>query len=676
MNRPTRIRTKLVIMLLGAVVLPLLLAGAALSVYMLWFHQQTAQELFDNTFGDVRRQTEDTERRLERFVEAVRAREEFVAKIGLLDRYLEPDDYDPLVFGPTLTGLAELLQGYVYGARLDYLTVYDSRGRIHAVYCGPFSPEVLSTVYENGEPRVTALHGAELLEDTPAADPELLHGQCAIPEGFVVSQSDELAQGYRLYGDELVIERSAPLLRQRPNGAPQQVGVVRAARVAQDSTRVADAVDMLNLGFHRHGCDQARNESDRNELEVPAGDEAESLPSGLRQQLNEIPPDEFSLERPVRLTADGMYLSAAPFEIQDGETVWLYATMARDVVLREARGTLAVIGGVLAASALLILPAGLALERRYFGGPTEKLITGVSRLQDGDYSTRVRLETGDELGMLADALNSMAAQIERHTETLEQKVRERTQELEDANNAKNRFLARVTHEIRNPMNGVLGAGQLLQTTELNRDQNECVQMIYTSAQHVLHLVNDILDISKIEAGKFELEQMRFDLHSLLDEVIALYRPQIVGTPVELSLELQEDVPPKLIGDPGRLRQVLANLLGNAVKFTREGEITLTVQRAESRAKSNDRERVVLAFAVRDTGSGVDPELAEWLFRDYTQARESRSWASGGTGLGLSISRELVELMDGSIELESTPGEGSTFRFTAAFRRYEPQDVFV
>ena len=664
MKAPTRIRSKLIIMLLSAVVLPLVVTGAALSVYMLWFHQETAREVFDSTFRGVRRQTENTGRQLERFVEAVREREELVAKIGLLNRYLEPDDYDPLVFGPTLTGLAETLQSYAYGTQLDYFTVYDARGRIHAVYCEPLSPEVLSTVYENGEAQFTALHSADLLRETRAIDAELLHEQCGI-EGFTVSRPAELFQGYRIYGDELVVERSALLLRRRPNGDTQQVGVVRAARVvapeltrvAEVSTRFAGAVDMLDLGLHRHGSER-----------LPSG----GLPSDLRKQLNDTSPDAFSLEKPVQLTGGGLYLSAAPLRIQDGQTVWLYATMARDVVRREALGTLGVIGAVLAASALLILPAGLVLEKRHFGGPTGALIDGVARLQDGDYSTRVQLKTGDELGMLADALNSMAAQIEQYTETLEQKVRERTQELEDANNAKNRFLARVTHEIRNPMNGVLGAGQLLQHTALSDEQNEYVRMISVSAQHVLHLVNDILDISKIEAGKFELEQTPFDLRPLLEEVTALYKPQLAGTAVSLSLEVGEDVPAKLIGDPGRLRQILANLVGNAAKFTREGEIAIAVHRVES----DDSERVMLAFSVSDTGAGIDPQLVEWLFRDYTQARESRSWASGGTGLGLSISRELVELMDGSIEVESTPEEGSTFRFTAAFKRYEPQDVFV
>ncbi len=661
-------------MLLSAGVLPLVVTGAALSVYMLWFHQETAREVFDSTFRGVRRQTEDTARQLEGLLEALREREELVAKIGLLNRYLEPDDYDPLVFGPTLTGLAEMLQSYAYGTQLDYLTVYDARGRIHAVYCEPLSPEVLSTVYENGEAQFTALHSVEFLRETPAVDAELLHEQCGI-EGFTVSRPAELFQGYRIYGDELVVERSALLLRRRPNGDAQQVGVVRAARVvapeltrvAEVSPRFAGAVDMLDLGLHHHGSERVSGERVSGERRS-----SERLPSSLRKQLNDISPDAFSLEKPVQLTDGGLYLSAAPLRIQDGQTVWLYATMGRDVVRREALGTLGVIGAVLAASALLILPAGLVLEKRHFGAPTGALIDGVARLQDGDYSTRVQLETGDELGMLADALNSMAAQIEQYTETLEQKVRERTQELEDANNAKNRFLARVTHEIRNPMNGVLGAGQLLQHTALSDEQNEYVRMISVSAQHVLHLVNDILDISKIEAGKFELEQTPFDLRPLLEEVTALYKPQLAGTAVSLSLEVGEDVPARLIGDPGRLRQILANLVGNAAKFTREGEIAIAVHRVES----DDSERVMLAFSVSDTGAGIDPQLVEWLFRDYTQARESRSWASGGTGLGLSISQELVELMDGSIEVESTPEEGSTFRFTAAFKRYEPQDVFV
>ncbi|NML16400.1 CHASE domain-containing protein [Azohydromonas caseinilytica] len=273
------------------------------------------------------------------------------------------------------------------------------------------------------------------------------------------------------------------------------------------------------------------------------------------------------------------------------------------------------------------------------------------------------------VGLMAIASDITASKLaqQRLQETLhareqaEVALREARARAEEANVAKSQFLANMSHEIRTPMNAIIGMSNLVMDSELDDDQRELLGVVQDSAQSLLSLINDILDFSKIEAGHLEFERIGFDLHEQVAATVRTLGPRAQEKGLALEWAIARDVPRHVVGDPHRLRQVLLNLLTNALKFTLQGGVTLLVSR---RPEAQSDGQCTLHFRVRDTGIGIEPDKLQSVFEPFTQADASTTRRFGGTGLGLAICRRLVGLMGGELWAESEPGKGSTFHFTA------------
>ena len=387
----------------------------------------------------------------------------------------------------------------------------------------------------------------------------------------------------------------------------------------------------------------------------------------------------------VQIAKDSFYTAltaAVPIKDQKGQTI---AVLGLDYLAGSDQDQLTHLKyisiGIIAIAFILSALLSILLAR-YLGHPIKQLQIAAQKVQSQNYDVTIDLKREDELGQLAEAFNLMVADVRNYAETLEQKVEQRTEELviakekaEVANQSKSAFIANMSHELRSPLNAIIGFSQLmLRTKNLPSEQYENAGIIQLSGEYLLSLINNVLDFAKIEAQKTTLNLKDVDLDQLLTDLEDMLLLRAINTGVELIFDRGENLPRYIYADGLKLHQILLNILGNAIKFTQQGEVILTVNSTIKEAKTQEAKtqeaeeaeeidkKYILDFSISDTGRGIAPEELTKLFEAFSQTESGRD-SQEGTGLGLAISRKFVQLMGGDITVESELEKGSTFRFS-------------
>jgi signal transduction histidine kinase/CheY-like chemotaxis protein len=616
-----RLRTKLLLWWSGVVLL--LVAGVLVPVLGIIDH--SFQRIADTSFTGMRLSvhTLQTER-----VKRLRDAGEMVMNIPELRALIAEDDYE--ISAQNLSSLQERLDTYVKILGVEFACVLDDRGRLIAQNASSPWPKLKD------------------LNDYFATEPE---GPALVRRIFNSSSSKVSTQtGVWVYDGKAYQVVGLPLVfgdGQQSDEAPSGALVL--------ATPWTDQIAM-DLGLS-HNCDVAF--LSQNSIL------ACSLSGGAREELLEdYRGGKWPIEQAfsVRLAGAQYRASLDPLmDLSSGRQVGAILILSSEsdaVAIRSAvvRNTVMIaLCGLLVAAIVSFLMSG-AITR-----PVGALVGGVRRVAAGDLESSITVKRADEVGELATAFNDMVVQLRTRRE-----LQRLVEESQAASKAKSQFLANMSHELRTPLHGMLGITNLLLETQLSDRQRHYTQMVKRSTEVLATLINDILDFSKIEAGKLELENVDFNLHSTTQDVVELMSNKAQSKSVAIVSEIAPSVPATAVGDPTRIRQILLNLVGNAIKFTDQGKIVVRLT-----ADLVTGDQFSLRCDVIDTGIGIPAERMDRLFQSFSQVDASTTRRYGGTGLGLAISKQLVERMGGEIGVQSQVDKGSTFWFTLNLKTSDP-----
>jgi signal transduction histidine kinase/CheY-like chemotaxis protein len=657
------IRHKFILALFAAVALALFLSGVFLFHFFVDLHEKNARKQIHQAFTVIQNDLSTTRNTLIKQVEISVADETLVSSLNLISGYENPAKYMPLVFDVEKKKITAKIAGWMAAAPIDDVGVYDVHRNLTAFVSRrnqTLQRGIITYIREKPVTMVTETEGKTWTRGTlPPAFRESILSET---NGNVVYQRAGRKREY--------VEQSAGsrIIRRFPDNTEKTIGYILILHRIDESLlknlseRIRSPIQLF-VG-NGPGIGTFRNLRFTEDL------------AGTARLFTREPADNLQLINNSRYFLHSHYLP-----LEEGVRAHFVIGIDKTPLTTAIQKAALVLAIVLLLSTLIVTLAGSIIVNRVITKPLERLADAVWAFRDG-HSVRLTIDSRDEIGLLTLAFNEMTETIEqnhseirKYRDRLEELVEKRTTELkkeihertqaqkalkeakesaEAATRAKSAFLAVMSHEIRTPLNAVLGMTRLVLETNLTEEQRDQLSTAESAAEHLLALIGDILDLSKIEADKISLESTPFQLREHLSETVQIQSVNARKKGLRLLFETAPGVENAFVGDISRIRQVLHNLLGNAVKFTEKGEIRLQVDKTE---------KGELRFRVSDTGVGIPKEKLTTIFEPFHQADSSITRKYGGSGLGLTISRRLVEIMGGALRAESRPGEGSVFEFT-------------